>query len=68
MGFASTVGCVLGGVGFGNLGDHVRSIKWVLVALFVVSTLLVCWFTLIANRIVPDANSWQLFTSCTLGR
>lgn len=67
LGFASTCGCVLGGVGFGNLGDHVRSIKAVIIALFLVSTVLVGWFTLLANRVLSP-SSWQLFTSCTLGR
>lgn len=61
------MGCVAGGVGFGNLGDHVRRIKVVLILLFVASTLLVAWFTLVANRVLP-ASTWQLFTSCTLGR
>ena len=67
LGFASSVGCVVGGVGFGNLGDHVKRVKPVLLMLFLASAVLVGWFTLIANGLLPRSN-WQLFLSCTLGR
>jgi predicted MFS family arabinose efflux permease len=67
LGFASTVGCVIGGVAFGNIGDHVKRVKLVLIFLFFASTLIVAWFTLNANSVLPRSN-WQLFVSCTLGR
>jgi MFS transporter, FLVCR family, disrupted in renal carcinoma protein 2 len=67
LGFASTVGCVIGGVGFGNLGDRVRRVKLVIILLFVASFLLIGWFSLIANHVV-GRSTWQLFLSCTLGR
>lgn len=67
LGFASTVGCVVGGVGFGNLGDHVRRVKLVIVLLFLGSALIIGWFSLLANGVIPR-STWQLFLSCTLGR
>ena len=67
LGFASTVGAVVGGVAFGSIADHVKRVKWVIVGLCAASTLLGGWFTLIANRILPQSN-WQLFLSCTVGR
>lgn len=67
LGFASSMGCVVGGVAFGNLGDHVKRVKLVLILLFLASTLIVGWFTLNANSVLPR-STWQLFVSCTLGR
>ena len=67
LGFASTVGCVVGGIGFGRLGDKITAVKPVLLLLFVASSIIFGWFTLIANHIIKQ-STWQLFFSITLGR
>jgi MFS family permease len=67
LGFASTIGCVVGGVGFGHLGDTVKHVKPVLLLLFLASTAIFVWFTLLANNVISPSQ-WQLFLSCTLGR
>ena len=67
LGFASTIGCVVGGVACGRLGDILPRVKGVLVVLFVLSTLIFAWFSLLTNHTIPP-STWQLFLSCTVGR
>ena len=66
LGFASTVGCVIGGVACGRLADVVPRVKGILLLLYLASTLLFIWFSLLANGTITP-STWQLFVSCTLG-
>ena len=54
-------------VALGNLGDHLRRVKLVLILLFLASTGVLVWFTLIADGYIAK-SSWALFVSGTLGR
>ena len=66
LGLVSTGGCCLGLILFGHIGDKVKNMRLVLVALSLVSTLLFVWFTLTVNRTLPPSD-WQLYLSCVLG-
>lgn len=67
LGFASSIGCVIGGIVCGRLGDVLPRFKPVLVLMFALATAIFVWFTLLTNKIIP-ASTWQLYLSVTLGR
>lgn len=67
LGFISTVGSIIGGVAFGNLGDRLSVLKPVIVYTLGISCVFIGWFALIANHTLPR-SIWQLFFSCTVGR
>ena len=66
VGLASIVGCCLGGVVLGLVGDRVSRLKPILAALSFLSVLPFVWFTLVVNRILPPSR-WQLFLSGFIG-
>ena len=67
LGFSTTMASVVGGIVFGRLGDRLKSVKIVLIALFIVSSAVFAWFTLLANHVLHP-STWQMFLSITLGR
>jgi hypothetical protein len=67
VGFASTLGCVVGGIVCGRLGDIMSRFKGILLFLFLLSTLTFVWFSLITNKTIKPSE-WQLYLSVTFGR
>lgn len=66
VGFASTLGCVVGGIVCGRLGDIMSRFKGILLFLFLLSTLTFVWFSLITNKTIKPSE-WQLYLSVTFG-